>query len=47
VGAFRGDWDILSESAGHERNAAGDPVWTVEVPAGGRTALTYRVRTGR
>jgi hypothetical protein len=44
VGAFHGDWEMISESTAHTRNAGGDPVWTVAVPAGGETAMTYRVR---
>lgn len=35
---------ILEESAESEAEAAGRPVWTLEVPAEGETTLTYRVR---
>lgn len=47
VGNFRGDWEIRRESTGHTRNASGDPVWTLDVPAEGEARLTYRVRTRR
>lgn len=35
---------ILEESAESEREEAGRPLWTLEVPAEGETILTYRVR---
>jgi len=44
VGAFQGDWEMVSESTAHTRGDGGNPVWTVTVPAGGETAMTYRVR---
>ncbi len=47
VGNFRGDWEILEESARHRRNDDGEPVWRVEVPANGEATLRYRVRTRR
>ncbi len=52
VGNFRGDWEILAESAEHTRNDGGDPVWRVEVPAqlsGAHAALNlddHAVRQG-
>jgi hypothetical protein len=47
VGAFQGDWEILSESAPHEIAGGGGPVWTLDVPAQGETDLTYRTRVQR
>jgi hypothetical protein len=41
---FPGEWTILAESRPHERVDARTARWTIEVPAGGSTALTYRVR---
>jgi len=35
---------ILQESAPHEAESATRPVWTLTVPPGGETELTYRVR---
>ena len=42
-----GEWIILDESAPHTKEAANRAEWTVEVPAGGRTTFTYRVRVQR
>ncbi|WP_299439911.1 DUF4139 domain-containing protein [uncultured Rhodospira sp.] len=42
--ALPGDWTILSESAPHEKETAKRVVWSIEVPAGGETTLTYAVR---
>ncbi|WPL16291.1 hypothetical protein Thiowin_01244 [Thiorhodovibrio winogradskyi] len=39
-----GDWQILEESAPHQKGNARTAVWTLEVPAEGSTTLTYRVR---
>jgi len=39
-----GDWEVLSESHPHVKEAAGTAVWEVPVPAEGKTMLTYRVR---
>ena len=39
-----GDWEMLEESLPHEKAAANTAVWKVEVPALGKTILTYRVR---
>jgi hypothetical protein len=38
-----GDWTMLEESKPHARVAAGTAEWRVDVPAGGATALRYRV----
>ncbi len=40
-----GDWTMLDESQKHEKVAAGTAQWRVSVPAGGSTALRYRVLT--
>jgi hypothetical protein len=42
--SFPGEWTILEESRPHERIDARTARWTIEVPAAGTTALTYRVR---
>ncbi len=47
VGQFPAGWRMLEESAAHEAEAANRVVWTLEVPAGGETKLTYRVRVTR
>lgn len=39
-----GDWRILSESHPHQKAASDTAVWHVNVPAEGRTTLTYRVQ---
>lgn len=39
-----GDWAIIGESIPHSKPAAGSAEWRVEVPAGGQSVLTYRVR---
>jgi len=39
-----GDWRVLSESAPHEKVNAQTAQWRLEVPAEGKTQLTYRVR---
>jgi len=41
---MQGDWEILTESQPHVRQDAATAVWTVAVPAGGESVLTYRVR---
>lgn len=38
-----GDWQISSESHPHRKEAAGTAVWDIEVPAEGKTMLTYTV----
>lgn len=40
-----GDWEILQESAAHERPAAGTAQWQVAVKAESEAVLSYRVRT--
>ena len=40
-------WKMLDQSADHETETATRVAWTLEVPAGGETALTYRVRVVR
>ncbi len=37
-----GDWQVLSESHPHTKDAASTAVWKVSVPAEGKTTLTYR-----
>lgn len=44
VEAIPGDWEILSESAGHEKTRADQAVWLLDVPARGEASLDYRVR---
>jgi len=39
-----GDWEVLSESHEHNKEAANLAVWNIPVPAEGKTTLTYRVR---
>jgi len=39
-----GDWEILSESQPHKKEASNTVVWQVAVPAGGRAVLNYRVK---
>lgn len=39
-----GDWEILSESAGHEKLDAFQVEWEITVPAGGETVLTWKAR---
>jgi len=39
-----GDWEIMSESQPHKKEASNTVVWQVNVPAGGRTLLNYRVK---
>jgi hypothetical protein len=38
-----GDWQVLSESHPHTKAAANTAVWTVTVPAEGKTTLAYRI----
>jgi hypothetical protein len=38
-----GDWAMLEESKPHAKVATGTAEWRVDVPAGGATALRYRV----
>ena len=39
-----GDWQMLSESTGHIKEAANTAVWNVKVPANGKAILTYKAR---
>lgn len=39
-----GDWQMLSESLPHVKEASNTAVWKVPVPAGGKTILKYKVR---
>jgi hypothetical protein len=39
-----GDWEMLAESHPHKKETSNTAVWKVNVPAGGKTMLTYRVR---
>jgi hypothetical protein len=39
-----GDWEILSESHAHKKEASNTVVWQVTVPPGGRAILNYRVK---
>jgi hypothetical protein len=38
-----GDWEITEESHPHEKQAVGTAAWEIEVPAEGKTTLTYTV----
>ncbi len=39
-----GDWKIIKESAPHVKESSGTAVWQLEIPAKGKTELTYRVQ---
>ena len=39
-----GDWQMLSESSKHKKEASNTAAWLVEVPANGKSKLTYKVR---
>lgn len=39
-----GEWTILSESQKHSKENGNTALWSVNVPAKGKTVLTYRVR---
>ena len=39
-----GDWQVLSESQPHKKAASNTAVWLVDVPANGKSKLTYKVR---
>ena len=47
IETIAGDWEIVEASVPHEKESAGRAVWTVEVPAGGATEVSYRVRVRR
>ena len=40
-----GDWRMLSESQPHRKRSSAEALWNIQVPAGGKAELTYRVRT--
>ncbi|MDA0655236.1 MAG: DUF4139 domain-containing protein [Proteobacteria bacterium] len=42
-----GEWTILSESHNHKKKNSQEAVWSLKVPAGGETVLTYEVRSHR
>lgn len=42
-----GDWTIEKESAPHAKDSARSARWTLNVPASGKTVLTYQVRQTR
>lgn len=44
VETIPGDWEIISESAAHEKSRADQAVWTLEVPPRGEASVDYRVR---
>jgi len=47
VEKFNGSTKILSESIPHKEFSGAAAVWAIDVPAGGKSALTYRVRVSR
>lgn len=47
AGFFPQGWKMLKETSVHEKETANQVVWKLEVPAGGSTILTYRVRVSR
>jgi hypothetical protein len=40
-----GDWKIVSESHPHNKANSNLAVWKIDVPAEGKTTLTYKVQT--
>lgn len=42
-----GDWTILSQSHPHQKKTSQQAVWTLNLPAGGKAVLTYKVRVSR
>ena len=40
-------WRMMEESAAHESETANRIVWPLQVPAGGKARLTYRLRVTR
>jgi hypothetical protein len=44
VERFSGNWEILEESTAHKKTSAFTAEWSVPVPAGGETVLTYKLR---
>ncbi len=47
AGFFPQGWKMLKETSAHEKETSNQVVWKLEVPAGGSTTLTYRVRVSR
>lgn len=47
VGRFAAVWEMLTESAPHERLTASKIAWTINIPAKGETTLSYRIRMVR
>jgi hypothetical protein len=39
-----GDWTILKSSAPYQKSSASTATWSLRVPPGGSTTLTYGVR---
>jgi len=46
VETFRGEWQIIRESAKHEQTSAFQAKWLVTVPAGGEASVEYRAQVG-
>jgi hypothetical protein len=46
-GNFPLGWKLLTETSPHEAETANRLVWKLEVPAGGSSTLTYRMRVNR
>lgn len=46
-GSFPRGWKIVEESVPHNQEGANQVTWTLQVPAGGETELTYRVRVSQ
>ena len=44
AGALPQEWKILEESHPHEKVSASQVLWRIDVPAGGESKLSYRVR---
>ena len=42
IETFNGQWKIQEESAKHEKKGATEARWLVEIPAKGKTVLTYK-----
>jgi hypothetical protein len=40
-----GDWTMLHSSAPYTKSSSSTATWTLRVPPGGATTLSYRVRT--
>jgi hypothetical protein len=47
VGHLPAGWRMLEESQAHEAETANRIAWTLDVPAGGATALSYRMQVTR